>query len=143
METFQTNVKRVGETLGEWVKRQWHAFYLWMSSNTVADFIIFYRIRAYFFLVLTPIFMAIPIFTFLGAFSMVSVSGLAAIFLLLFSISLALIFILFPFLIVYVKFREHSKWQIIWISTTAALTLIAIYWAVQYYEWLLPAMSGS
>ncbi|SEU03614.1 hypothetical protein SAMN05421676_11554 [Salinibacillus kushneri] len=140
MEAFQIDMKKIRTSFVEWGKAQIQSFTNWLSSLELEQFMQDYSLRMYFFLVMTPLFAVIPIFTFIGSFTLMTSHFLVSISLFLFSICSFFVFIGFPVIFLYIKYKHHAKWKIIWISSGIILLLSVIFWTIQYYLSFLPAI---
>ncbi|QHS21658.1 hypothetical protein GWK91_01235 [Virgibacillus sp. MSP4-1] len=140
MDAIQSNMKKIGTSVVEWSRNKRVSLMNWLSSAELEEFINMYPYRTYFFLFMTPLFLVVPIFTILGSFSLMTSYFLAGAGLFAFSICSLFVFLIFPAIIIYIKFKEHHHRRTIWTGSAVITGILMIYWGFHYYQWFLPAL---
>ncbi|MCP8615555.1 hypothetical protein [Salirhabdus salicampi] len=116
-------------------------FKSWLDGPVVHEFVKRYPYHTYCYLILTPIFMMIPIFSLFGSFHLVTYHYLASLGLFVFAICFGFIFMVIPYIFIHVLYHDHVKWRKLKFTFFGLSIFISICWIIVFYSRFYPNFS--
>jgi hypothetical protein len=140
VDAEQSFINRVWENVLEWMKSKYAVFMSWLTSDEIYQFVRRYRIRGFVCLLLTPIFIFIPVFSILGSFKMFSYDFWIGFIGLVFAIFTCFVFIGLPLIFLYAIFNQNNYWRAIQICSGVIIIGFSIFWGYRFYHSFLPTL---